>query len=163
MLPWPVFPLVFARWRWIGLVASLRYILHYLHWSQQIFSLRSDISEENVTFQWLACTSQESVKIRTCEKERNPSREGKNTRDKIKYARGKQHIEVLHVLTPVVLISTYKLSFHVFLHHAHLVTEWPKVRGILFAHACLAWRAQTSPIRNIAGTISYFHSNWSCW
>ena len=61
------FPSRFSRMRWISeglskgrLVASLRYTLNYLHSSQQIFSLRSNMSEENVTFKWLTCTSQES-------------------------------------------------------------------------------------------------------
>lgn len=90
-------PSRFTRRRWIRLVASLRYTLNYLHLSQQIFSLRSDISEENVTFKWLACTSQESVKIRTRERENARVWEGKNTRENnIKHARGKQHMRVLH-------------------------------------------------------------------
>ena len=71
-------------------MTSLRYTLNYLHSSQQIFSLRSNISEENVTFKWLACTSQESVKIRTRAKERNRAKEGPRERERDPVAREKK-------------------------------------------------------------------------
>lgn len=70
------FPLTSLEWDELrSTSASLRYTLNYLHSSQRIFSLRSNIGEENVTFKLLVCTSQESIKIRTRGKERYRARE----------------------------------------------------------------------------------------
>ena len=99
-------------------MTSLRYTLNYLHSSQQIFSLRSNISEENVTFKWLACTSQESVKFErarrkeTAQKKdrargkeiQSRAKEGKNAREK------KEVVSIRNLQTTLIKVPAGKFD-----------------------------------------------------
>lgn len=147
-------------------MASLRYTLNYLHSSQQIFSLRSNIGVENMTFKWLACTSQESIKIRTRGKERNRAKERYPAREKEIQCRARRNsargsFNHGNLQTTLIKVLAGKIWWY--------ASSWSSdvnLRGIFLARAGLAWRADTSPIthcKNIAGTISYWRSNWLCW
>ena len=133
-------------------MASLRYTLNYLHSSQQIFSLRSNIGEGNVTFKWLVCTSQESIKIRTRGKERNRAKERYSAREKEIQSRARRkqsargsfnHGNLQTTLIKVLAVkiwwyaSSWSSDVNYFLH----APVWPGARIRVLLHIAKTSRA----------------------